>query len=207
MFIPSCFAENRPEEWLRIIRTHALGILVTQGDFGLDADHLPFEFDPEKGTHGVLTAHVARDNPVWQRCPTGSQVMVIFRGADAYISANWYPSKHESHRQVPTWNYEAVHAYGTLTIRDDQRFVRGMVGRLTKRHESAEPKPWNMSDAPPEYITDLLNHIVGIEIDVTSIIGKSKLSQNKEQRDRDSVVANLAAHGHEELVNLMKKGA
>lgn len=205
MYIPPHFAETRPEELLRIIRAHPLGILVTHGKAGLDADHLPFEFDPNQGTHGLLTAHVARANPVWQRCPTGSPVMVIFRGADAYISPNWYPSKHEAHRQVPTWNYEVVHAYGTLTVCDDERFVRGLVGRLTRRHEATESKPWKMRDAAPDYIDGLLRSIVGIEIAVTSLVGKSKLGQNKDARDRSSVADTLVARGHLELAHSMRK--
>ena len=124
MYLPTHFAETRPEELSRIIRDHPLGALVTHGASGLDADHLPFEFDPDVGTHGLLSAHLARANPLWQRCPTGTPVMVIFGGAQAYISPSWYPSKHEAHRQVPTWNYEVVHAHGVLTVHDDERFAR-----------------------------------------------------------------------------------
>ena len=184
MYTPPHFAQNDPAHLARIMRDHPLGMLVTHQNGALDADHLPFEFDPSAGTHGVLTAHVARANPLWQRCPSGSQVMVVFRAAQAYVSPNWYPSKHEAHKQVPTWNYEVVHAHGILTIRDDERFVRGVVARLTRHHEAGEPHPWKMGDAPPDYIDSMLAQIVGIEIAVTSLQGKSKLSQNKEARDR-----------------------
>ncbi|SAL11687.1 transcriptional regulator [Caballeronia peredens] len=207
MYIPPHFAENRPDELQRIISAHPLGILVTHGEAGLDANHIPFEFDPEVGEHGLLTAHVARANDVWQRCPTGTPVMVIFRGAQAYISPNWYPSKHEAHRQVPTWNYEVVHAHGTLTIRDDERFLRGLVARLTRRHEAAEPRPWKMGDAPPDYIDGMLRNIVGIEIAVTSLVGKSKLSQNKEARDREGAADELAKRHHDELAQSMHKAS
>jgi transcriptional regulator len=203
MYIPPHFAETRPDELLRIVRAHPLGILVTHGGDGLDANHIPFEFDPAHGEHGLLTAHVARANDVWQRCPTGTPVMVIFRGAEGYISPNWYPSKHEAHRQVPTWNYEVVHAHGTLTIRDDEAFVRGMVARLTRRHEANEPRPWKMGDSEPEFIDGLLRHIVGIEIAVTSLVGKSKLSQNKETRDRVNAADTLAERGNESLAQAM----
>lgn len=204
MYIPAHFAENRPEQLQRIIREHPLGTLVTHTDGGLDADHLPFEFDPEVGPHGLLSAHVARANPVWQRCPTGSPVMVIFRGAQAYISPTWYPSKHETHRQVPTWNYEVVHAHGVLTVRDDERFVRGIVARLTRRHEATEPTPWKMGDSAPEYIDSMLRNIVGIEIAITSLVGKVKLSQNRELRDRIGAADTLQARGHAELAGLMR---
>jgi transcriptional regulator len=204
MYIPPHFAQTRPEELQRIVREHPLGVLVTQSDAGLDADHIPFEFDPAAGTHGALLAHVARANTLWQRCPTGSAVMVVFRGAEAYISPNWYPSKHEAHRQVPTWNYEVVHAHGILTVRDDERFVRGLVARLTRKHEAAEPRPWKMGDSEPGFIDGLLRHIVGIEITITSLVGKSKLSQNKDTRDRLQAADTLAERGHGELAQLMR---
>jgi transcriptional regulator len=204
MYIPAHFAENRPEQLQRIIREHPLGTLVSHADAGLDADHLPFEFDPGVGPHGLLSAHVARANPVWQRCPTGSPVMVIFRGAQAYISPTWYPSKHETHRQVPTWNYEVVHAHGVLTVRDDERFVRGIVARLTRRHEATEPTPWKMGDSAPEYIDSMLRNIVGIEIAITALVGKVKLSQNRELRDRIGAADTLQARGHTELAGLMR---
>lgn len=199
MYIPTHFAESRPETLHRIIREHPLGVLITHGDNGLDANHIPFELDPASGTNGRLSAHVARANPVWQNCPAGSEVLVVFRGAEGYISPNWYPSKHEAHRQVPTWNYEVVHAHGILTIHDDERFVRRIVARLTKTHEASEPKPWKMGDSEPAFIDEMLQHIVGIEIEITSLIGKRKLSQNKDTRDRLGAVDALQERGALEL--------
>ena len=134
------FTVRDPAALHRVIREHPLGMLVMHGDGGLDADHLPFELDAAAGPHGTLTAHVARANPLWQRA-AGCEVMVVFRGAQACISPNWYPGKHEAHRQVPSWNYEVVHAHGRLVVQDDERLVRGLVGRLTRRHEAAEPRP------------------------------------------------------------------
>ncbi len=204
MYLPAHFAETRPEELQRIIREHPLGMLVTHGSHGLDADHIPFEYDPGEDGLGVLSAHVARANPVWQRCPSGTPVMVVFRGAQAYVSPSWYPSKHEAHRQVPTWNYEVVHAHGRLTVHDDERFVRRIVARLTRRHEAAEPNPWKMGDSEPEFIDGMLRNIVGIEIAVTSLAGKRKLSQNKEARDRLGAADTLAARGIDELAKSMR---
>lgn len=204
MYLPAHFAETRPEELQRIIREHPLGMLVTHGSHGLDADHIPFEYDPGEDGLGMLSAHVARANPVWQRCPSGTPVMVVFRGAQSYVSPNWYPSKHEAHRQVPTWNYEVVHAHGTLTVHDDERFVRRIVARLTRRHEAAEPKPWKMGDSAPEFIDGMLRNIVGIEIAVASLVGKRKLSQNKEARDRLGAADTLAARGIDELAQSMR---
>ncbi|RYF24463.1 MAG: FMN-binding negative transcriptional regulator [Comamonadaceae bacterium] len=205
MYIPAHFAETRPEELARIVSAHPLGMLVTHGSDGLDADHIPFEFDAQEGTHGVLRAHVARANPVWQRTPDGAPVMVVFRGAEAYISPSWYPSKHDAHRQVPTWNYEVVHAHGTLAVCDDDRFVRRIVARLTKRHEAGEPVPWKMGDAAPGFVDELLRHIVGIEIAVTSLVGKRKLSQNKDARDREGAAESLQVRGHADLAQAMRR--
>lgn len=205
MYIPAHFSENRPEQLQRIMREHPLGMLVTHGEVGLDADHIPFEFDATAGTHGVLTAHVARGNTLWQRCPTGTPVMVVFRGADAYISPNWYPSKHVTHRQVPTWNYEVVHAHGTLTVHDDERFVRSLVARLTRRHEALEPKPWKMGDSEPDYIHQMLRSIVGIEIAITSLVGKVKLSQNKDEGDRLNAADTLEARGQSGMAQAMRQ--
>lgn len=204
MYLPPHFAETHPEALHRIIHEHPLGMLVTHGPEGLDAEHIPFEFDPDRGPQGTLMAHVARANELWQRCPTGTPVMVVFRGADAYISPNWYPSKHEAHRQVPTWNYEVVHAHGTLVIHDDERFVRGIVARLTRRHEANESPPWKMGDSAPEYIDEMLRKIVGIEVALTSLVGKSKLSQNKELRDRHGAADQLEARGLTGIAGLMR---
>jgi transcriptional regulator len=205
MYTPTHFALTQPEQLQRIIHAHPLGVLVSAGPAGLDADHIPFEFDPASGPLGKLLAHVARANPLWQRCPTGSEVMVIFRGAESYVSPNWYPSKHEAHRQVPTWNYEVVHAHGRLRVLDDERFVRGLVARLTKRHEAAEPKPWKMGDSAPAFIDEMLAKVVGIEIELRSLTGKSKLSQNKEARDRLNAADRLDARGQAELAQAMRK--
>lgn len=207
MYIPPHFAENRPEVLQRIMREHPLGMLVTAGTAGLDADHIPFEHEPGgEGGLGVLSAHVARANPLLQHCPTGGPVLVVFCGEQAYISPNWYPSKHEAHRQVPTWNYEVVHVQGILSVRDDERFVRRLVARLTRTHEASEPKPWKMGDAPPDYLDEMLRHIVGIEVSITSIVGKVKASQNKDARDRQGVVENLRARGHAAMADLVREG-
>lgn len=206
MYIPPHFAVTETAQLHRILREHPLATLVAPGeDGGLDADHLPFEFDPAAGALGTLSAHVARANTLWQRCPTGTPVLAIFRGAQAYISPNWYPSKHETHRQVPTWNYEVVHAHGRLVVRDDERFVRGLVARLTRQHDAAEPRPWKMSDSAPEWIDAMLRQIVGIQIEITSLVGKSKLSQNKEARDRQGAADTLAARGQDGVASRMRE--
>jgi transcriptional regulator len=203
MYVPAHFNESRPEELHRLVAEHPFATLVTHGHSGLDANHLPFEFDPAVGPHGLLRAHVARANPVWQEVENGAEVLVVFRAEEAYISPTWYPSKHEFHKQVPTWNYRVVHAHGRISIRDDEKYVRGVVARLTRVHEGRQPAPWKMTDAPRDYIDAMLKAIVGIEIEVTRLVGKFKLSQNRELRDRHSAAQALADQGDTALGQAM----
>ena len=197
MYLPQHFEETRAEELHRVIREYPLGVLVVNGPRGLDANHLPFALRPDDGERGHLLAHVARANPLWQEATDGDEALVIFRAANAYISPNWYPSKHEFHRQVPTWNYQAVHVYGRIRIRDDERFVRGVVARLTRVNEArtGSDKPWKMTDSSREYIDQMLSAIVGIEIAITQLVGKWKLSQNREERDRINAAEELRQRG------------
>jgi transcriptional regulator len=203
MYLPAHFEEARIDQVHRLMREHPLGALVTNGPDGLDANHIPFEFDASGGEHGMLRAHVARANPICATVYNGTGVLVIFKGADAYISPNWYPSKHEFHNKVPTWNYQVVHAHGRLKIRDDEPYVRALVARLTRAHEANQPVPWKISDSPKEIVDTLLAAIVGIEITVTRLVGKSKLGQNQGSRDRHGAAAALAANGNASLAREM----
>lgn len=205
MYLPEHFAETRMEELHRIIREHPLGVLVTQSSSGLDANHIPFELDPGRGPSGTLLGHLARANPLWREVTEGAEVLVVFRGAHGYISPNWYPSKHASHRSVPTWNYEVVHAHGRLRVIDDITFVGGVVARLTRTHEAAGPQPWKMADAPRDYIEQMLRMIVGIEIGITRLVGKRKLSQNRDARDVAGVVDALQERGQDALASAMER--
>lgn len=183
MYVPPHFEERRPEFLQELIERNALGILFTNGKGGLDANHIPFVLQRDAGLHGRLACHVARNNPLWQDIATGDEVLVVFRAADAYISPQWYPSKQDFHKQVPTWNYMVVHAHGRITVQDDEGFVRRNVARLTRIHEATQPVPWKMGDAPRDYIDLMVKAIVGLEIEITKLVGKVKLSQNKEARD------------------------
>ena len=203
MYVPPHFEVSNPEVLHDLIVHHPLGVLITQGESGLNANHIPFELEASASTHGILRAHVARNNPVWQLSTNGDEVLVVFQADDAYISPNWYPSKHETHQQVPTWNYRVVHAYGKITIYDDEKYVRALVGRLTKKHEANQPKPWKMSDAPRDYMEMMVKSIVGIEIEITRLIGKFKLSQNRENRDRLNAAKILVEQGNEILGKAM----
>ncbi|WP_292558512.1 FMN-binding negative transcriptional regulator, partial [Mesorhizobium sp.] len=126
-------------------------------------------------------------------------MLVVFRSADAYISPNWYPSKHEFHKQVPTWNYIVAHAHGQVTVHDDERYVRRNVAKLTHRHEANQPLPWKMGDAPREFIDTMVKAIVGLEIKITRLVGKAKLSQNKELRDIRGAAETLTSHGEQKV--------
>lgn len=205
MYLPGHFQAPGEAELLRIIAEYPLGALVVNGPGGLDANHMPFLMDGEAAASRRLLAHIARANPLWTEANDGDEVLVIFRADDAYVSPNWYPSKHESHRQVPTWNYRVVHVHGRLHVRDDERFVRGLVARLTRVHEARtdSPRPWRITDALPEYIDHLLSNIVGIEIEVTQLTGKWKLSQNKAERDRVNAAGELRQRGAETLAEAM----
>lgn len=204
MYLPPHFAAIDPEALHQLIQTHPLGALITHGEQGLDADHLPFEFDAGEGEHGVLRAHIARNNPLWQAVTDGQEVLVIFRAADGYVSPNWYPSKQEHHKQVPTWNYAVVHAHGRVRVRDDARFVRRLLASLTRVHEAAEPKPWKMADAPRDYLEAMVAAVVGIEVEITGLVGKFKLSQNKEGADRQGAIDALQAKGKLALAEAMQ---
>lgn len=203
MYRPPDFAEDRVEELQRIMRAHPLGTLVTQTSRGLDANHIPFELDTVRGAHSTLQGHIARANPLWTEVADGVEVLVIFQGAQGYISPNWYPSKRETHRHVPTWNYEVVHAHGRLRIVDDEKFVRGVVARLTRRHEADQQEPWKMGDAPADYLDKLLGMIVGIEVEIVRLEGKRKLGQNREARDLEGAVSALHERGHVDLAAAM----
>lgn len=205
MYLPAHFTEARSDELLGLISRHPLGALVVNGPEGLDANHLPFEYMAQPGGQGSLIAHVARANPFWKEVSDGADALVIFQGEHAYVSPNWYPGKHETHRLVPTWNYRVVHVRGKVRIRDDERFVRGVVARLTRTHEgrTGAARPWKMTDSSPDYIDKMLSAIVGIEIEIVRMAGKWKVSQNREDRDRIGAAEELQKRGETELAEAM----
>ncbi|MCW8807796.1 MAG: FMN-binding negative transcriptional regulator [Rhodanobacter sp.] len=182
-----------------LIREYPFATAVAYAPGGLAVNHLPFEL-----VDGVLHGHVARGNELARM--DGAEVLLIFRGPDGYISPNWYPSKHETGREVPTWNYAVVHAHGRLKVVDDVVWLRRLLETLTDRHEAAQPQPWKVSDAPADHIEKSLQAIVGLEIAVERIEGKFKLSQNHPAGNRAGVVAGLRQRdgdGDAELAALM----
>lgn len=194
MYLPAHFAESRADVLRELIRAHPLGLLVTRNDAdGIDADSIPFVLDAVDGSDapGILRAHVARANPLWRNARTDVDSLVVFQGAEGYVSPAWYASKAEHGKVVPTWNYTMVQARGRLRIVDDAPWLRAFVTRLTDRHEAARAEPWAVSDAPADYVDVMLRAIVGIEIEVTSLLGKRKMSQNRSAADRAGVAAGL----------------
>lgn len=192
MYLPHHFAETNPQVLREAIAARPLGALVTLSPDGLTADHIPFLLEP-RGELGVLIGHVARNNPVWRNGAGVDDALVIFQGPSSYISPNWYPSKHATHQAVPTYNYIVVHAHGPLLVHDDERWVRGVVGKLTKQFEASQPTPWRMGQAPPDYMRAMLANIVGIEIPLKRLTGKWKVNQNRTPEDRSGVVDALEA--------------
>ncbi len=191
MYLPNHFKESRVEPLQGLIRAHPLGMLITLADAGLQANPIPFLIDATPAPLGTLRGHVARANPLWRETRTEVEALVVFQGPQVYISPSMYPTKAAIGKVVPTWNYVTVQARGTLRVHDDATWVRGIVERLTLTHEAARPVPWAVSDAPADYIETMLRAIVGIEIELTALQGKWKVSQNRDAVDRQGVVDGL----------------
>lgn len=202
MYIPDHFKEVDPAEITAIIAAAPLGCVVAQTSEGLVANHIPLLMDKDQS----LVGHVALANDMHRLIAEGQDVLVIFRGADGYISPNYYPTKQDHHRHVPTWNYQIVHIHGAIRFQHDERSKRAAVGLLTKtqeRHFNGD-QAWRMADAPVDYMTDLLGKIVAFRIDITRILAKSKLSQNREAVDFDGALEGLETSGRTVLAGRMK---
>jgi transcriptional regulator len=193
MYTPAAFIEPRVETMHQLMREYPLASLVTLTQSGLAANHIPLLITPDTTAYGTLQGHIARANPLWRTFRAEVEAMAIFQGPDAYISPAWYPTKQETGKVVPTWNYAVVHAHGTLRIIDDAGWVRRQIEQLTARQEAASTPPWQLTDAPAPFIDNLLAAVVGIEITITRLEGKWKASQNQPERNRAGVVAGLAA--------------
>jgi transcriptional regulator len=193
MYIPAHFAPDDAAV-SELLHHHGAADLITVTADGLVATMLPFMYVPEAGVRGALHGHVARNNPQW-KLPAQGDAMAIVRGPDAYISPGWYASKAEHGRVVPTWNYLTAHVYGELIVHDDPVWTEDLVRRLTAKHEAGSTRPWSVDDAPPEYIAGQLRAIVGVELAITRIEAKAKLSQNRPEADVDGVITGLRARG------------
>ncbi len=194
MYLPKHFEQTDAAAVARLLAAHPLATLAWQSPDGLTAEHLPLLLDQgaDDGEHGTLRGHVARANPVWREA-AGVPVLAVFEGAQAYITPSWYPSKAETGKVVPTWNYAVVHVQGTLRVIEDAAWLRTLVGRLTDTHEAARAQRWRVEDAPDGYLQSMLAAIVGIEIPISRIQGKWKVSQNRSAADRAGVAEGLDA--------------
>lgn len=206
MYVPDAFRPAQPDDLAPLLNDFPLGLLVRQDGAGFEASHLPFLYVPGEGARGQLLAHVARANPLWHQAD-GVRVLVVFQGVQGYVSPGWYPSKQETHRHVPTWNYEAAYVQGVLRIHDDPRWLRGLLARLTRQHEASEPRPWRMGEAPPDYLAAMLAAVVGVQIDIDRIDAKAKLSQNRTARDRNGVIDTLQQRGRHDLAQAVNRHA
>jgi transcriptional regulator len=196
VYRPAHFREERLEVLHALIRAHPLGALVTAGPDGLAANHVPFLVDSSSGL-GTLRCHLARANPQWRGLASAEQVLVIFQGTERYITPSWYATKRENGKVVPTWNYVVVHAYGRPRTIEDPEWLRRHVGELTTVNEGGRAEPWQVSDAPDDFVDSLLKAIVGVEIEISRLEGKWKVSQNRPEADRRGVVDGLLAEGDE----------
>ncbi|HYZ35070.1 MAG TPA: FMN-binding negative transcriptional regulator [Crenalkalicoccus sp.] len=194
LYEPPAFREERVEVLHGLIARARLATLASNGPEGVpDITHLPLLLAPEEGPQGTLYGHVARANPHWQRLRVAGRAVAVFAGAEAYVSPNWYPSKAEHHRVVPTWNYEAVHAEGPVALIEEAEALHALVSRLTAHHERAQPRPWAVADAPAGFVAGQLRGIVGIALRIETLSGKRKLSQNRPAADQAGTRAALAA--------------
>ena len=209
MYLPRHFEERDTGRLRSVIQRYPLGALVTATESGLDADHIPFLFADSASGAGTLHGHIARANPLWREVMPGAGVLVIFRGPDSFISPSWYPSKRENPRVVPTWNYAVVHVHGVLRVVDDPAWVRSHVEALTLEHEGKRDAPWAVTDAPVDFVEKMVAAVVGIEISITRLVGKWKVSQNRSMSDRVGVVEGLereAVPSRKTMAALIREG-
>jgi transcriptional regulator len=193
MYIPAHFKEDRVPVLHDAIRPIGFASLVTSGEGGLEASHLPMLVSPEPAPFGTLHGHVARGNPQWKSVEPRSQALVIFLGPSAYITPSWYATKQQTGKVAPTWDYLAIHAYGEISFFEDRAQLRDHVGELTEAHESARSSPWAVTDAPTDYMDKMLGAIVGFKIAITRLEGKWKMSQNRSPQDIAGVQIGLAS--------------
>ncbi|CNF80822.1 FMN-binding negative transcriptional regulator [Mycobacterium tuberculosis] len=193
MYVPAHFSAGDAEVSELLAGCDAAD-LVTSTRQGLIATFLPILYDPSVGEHGAILAHVARNNDQWRE-PAAGESLFILHGPDAYVSPSWYPSKREHGRAVPTWNYLTAHVYGRLVVHDDAAWVESMVRRLTERHEEGRAERWSVDDAPPAYVAGQLRAIVGLELLISRVEAKAKMSQNRPEADRAGVVEGYLAEG------------
>jgi transcriptional regulator len=206
MYIPTQFEQPDVEVMHELMRTRSLATLVTTGSDGLNANNIPLHLSAPSESFGALRGHVARSNPIRNELNSDVDALAIFHGPDAYISPSWYATKQETGKVVPTWNYTVVHAYGRLRIIDDAVWLRAQLEALTAQHEAGLSAPWAMSDAPEDFTEKLIGAVVGIEMIITRLSGKWKVSQNQPLQNQHSVIQGLTASGQAAMAELVRTG-
>jgi transcriptional regulator len=191
MYQPPHFREDSLEVQHALIRAHPLGLMVTLGSTGLVANPVPFVLDASASTLGTLKAHLSRANTQWQDFDPSQEALIVFQGPETYITPSWYAAKREHGKVVPTWNYAIVQAYGRMRVIDDPDWLLRQITAMTDVQEVARPEPWTVGDAPAPFVAAQLKGIVGIEIEITRIEGKWKVSQNRSEADREGVAEGL----------------
>ena len=197
MYQPPHFREERIEVQHGLIRSHPLGLLITAGPGELVANPIPFVIYADDAPRGTLRCHLARGNPHWHELAAVEQCLVVFQGPQQYITPSWYPTKRETGKVVPTWNYVTVHAWGRPQVIEDVAWLRRQIEDLTNLNEGRRPAPWLVDDAPADYLVSQMKGIVGVEIPIDRIEGKWKVSQNRPAADRAGVVEGLRGGGEQ----------
>lgn len=205
MYQPPHFREDDLGVQHALIRAHPLGLLITAGEEGIVANPVPFLLDEAGGEKGILRAHVARANAQWRAIGGGAAALVVFQGAEAYVTPSWYRTKAETGKVVPTWNYAIVQARGEARIVEDPAWLRAQIDALTAQQEGKRPEPWHVGDAPEPFIAAQLKGIVGVEIEISAIEGKWKVSQNRSEADREGVARGFSEEApNPEMLELVK---
>jgi transcriptional regulator len=207
MYIPASFKESSIEKLHDLIVSHPLGLLITHGSNGLEASPIPFLLYADEGEQGVLRGHLAKANPHWKSLAGLAECLVAFQGPEGYVTPSWYPSKAETHKVVPTWNYATVQVQGRPMVTDDAAWLSRQLDDLTSDHERPRPHPWSVNDAPADFIANLKKAIIGIEIPISHIEGKWKMSQNRDKADREGVIHGMRSdddpHRNPQVANLV----
>ncbi|MDE1463841.1 FMN-binding negative transcriptional regulator [Spartinivicinus poritis] len=200
MFIPKVFEQNDTDSLINLIREYPFATLITISEAeGIEANPIPLSFTQDENKQ-YLQGHIAKANPLWKSVNNGSDVLVVFNGPNGYISPNYYPTKQETGKAVPTWNYVTVQVRGRLSFIHDADWNRAMIDRLTVEHEASQKNPWTLNDAPEGYIDKMLQAIVSVKVEIVSIIGKWKLSQNQSEKNRNGVINGLSSQSNASVI-------
>lgn len=204
MYLPKHFKPENLDDLYQLIQDYPLASLMVVTDGEIEANHIPLELDRQIGEFGVLKGHIAKANPLTALLEKPLSAYIIFQAEQNYISPNWYEGKQEHHRVVPTWNYRVVHVKGQIKLMEDDQYLRGVLACLTRTHEESQENPWRMGDAPNDFIAEQLEKVAAIEIKISSIVGKFKVSQNRSEADIHNISKALQDSNPEMVESIQK---